>query len=227
MPLKIRCAGCGRLLRVAEEHAGKALRCPACNHIGTAPAAGGASAAASLSASGWHLRTPDGQVFGPVSHSDLERWLAEGRVAADCSLAEQAGGPWRPAAAVFPVLKQRVTAAPVGRPAFQPASPFGDRLPAAAGFAGSPAASYQVAHRGGLVLVLGLVGFISGCPIFSLMAWVMGSSDLREMRAGRMDPSGEGVTQAGQILGMILSVLWILAAVLILFFFLLAAVAGR
>ena len=40
----------------------------------------------------------------------------------------------------------------------------------------------------------------------------MGNSDLVEMRAGRMDPEGEGVTQAGRICGMIgtgLNVLWL------------------
>jgi hypothetical protein len=65
------------------------------------------------------------------------------------------------------------------------------------------------------------------CPIFSLMAWVMGSHDLAEMRAGRMDRSGEGLTQAGQVLGMILSVLCILGCALALAIFLLAAVAGN
>ena len=74
--------------------------------------------------------------------------------------------------------------------------------------------------------MLGLLGFMS-CPIFSLMAWVMGSHDLAEMRAGRMDRSGEGLTQAGQVLGMILSMICIAGCVLVLFIFLFAAVAGN
>jgi hypothetical protein len=81
-------------------------------------------------------------------------------------------------------------------------------------------------HRGGLILVLGLVGIIMGCPVFSLMAWVMGSGDLAEMRAGRMDPSGEGLTQAGKILGMIPSILFILGAVLVMLVIIIAAIAG-
>jgi hypothetical protein len=81
-------------------------------------------------------------------------------------------------------------------------------------------------HRGGLILVLGLLGFIMTCPIFSLLAWVMGSHDLAEMRAGRMDRSGEGLTQAGQVLGMILSMLCILGCVVILFLLLVAAAAA-
>jgi hypothetical protein len=31
----------------------------------------------------------------------------------------------------------------------------------------------------------------------------MGTTDLREMSEGRMDPSGRGLTEAGRILGMI------------------------
>jgi hypothetical protein len=58
------------------------------------------------------------------------------------------------------------------------------------------------------------------------MAWVMGSSDLREMRSGRMDPSGMGLTQAGQILGMIYAIFWILGFVLLLFFILLGVAAN-
>jgi hypothetical protein len=58
------------------------------------------------------------------------------------------------------------------------------------------------------------------------MAWVMGSSDLREMRSGRMDPSGMGLTQAGQILGMIYAIFWILGFVLLLFFILVGVAAN-
>jgi len=68
-------------------------------------------------------------------------------------------------------------------------------------------------HRGVLVLVFGIVGIVC-CLIFGIIAWVMGSSDLREMDAGRMDPSGRGLTQAGKICGII-SVIWAIAGTLI------------
>ena len=69
--------------------------------------------------------------------------------------------------------------------------------------------------------------FIVTCPIFSLMAWVMGSHDLAEMRAGRMDRSGEGLTQAGQILGMVIGGFCILGAAVGLFLFAVVAIAGK
>lgn len=57
-------------------------------------------------------------------------------------------------------------------------------------------------HRGGLILTFGLLGFFC-CIFFGIAAWIMGNEDLNAMRAGRMDPSGEGLTRAGMILGII------------------------
>jgi hypothetical protein len=76
-----------------------------------------------------------------------------------------------------------------------------------------------------LILALGILGWIT-CPVFAVMAWVMGSSDLREMRAGRMDTSGMGLTQAGHILGMIYALLCIAFVTIAIFAFILALVAG-
>jgi hypothetical protein len=68
-----------------------------------------------------------------------------------------------------------------------------------------PPDRYSVPHRGGLVVTLGIlsificiVGFILG-----IMAWVMGANDLTEIRAGRMDRSGESTTQAGMVCGIL------------------------
>ena len=46
----------------------------------------------------------------------------------------------------------------------------------------------------------------------------MGSNDLKEMAAGRMDPSGQGLTQAGKICGMVSVILQILVIVIWLVF---------
>jgi hypothetical protein len=64
-------------------------------------------------------------------------------------------------------------------------------------------------HRGTVVLVLGILGLVC-CFICGIIAWVMGNTDLRDMDAGRMDPSGRGLTQAGKICGIISVVLWII-----------------
>ena len=83
-----------------------------------------------------------------------------------------------------------------------------------------------VPHRGTLVLILGVLGWICGCPIFSVMAWSLGNSDLREMQYGRMNPDGEGMTRAGQLLGMTHTLLCLGLLLLGLFILILATVAG-
>lgn len=57
-------------------------------------------------------------------------------------------------------------------------------------------------HRGGLILALGIVGLVACAPV-AIPAWILGESDLKKIRAGIMDPEGEGLTQAGRILGII------------------------
>jgi hypothetical protein len=236
MALEIRCPGCERTLRVGDEHAGRQVRCPACQQISVAPSpptssASTRGASAASEQPGWHMRTPEGQLFGPTDWSELSRWATEGRLAADCQLADSASGPWRSAADWFPALKP-VSAAPASKPGppFHPWAGEHIASPTPAAGATGPVnpmgREYVAPHRGGLILVLGILGFAINCPVFCLMAWVMGSSDLREMQAGRMDRSGEGLTQVGQVLGMILSLLWILAGVVIVLFILFAAISG-
>ena len=71
--------------------------------------------------------------------------------------------------------------------------------------------------RGGLVLALGILGIVC-CFILGIIAWVMGSSDLKEMAAGRMDPSGQGLTQAGKICGMVSVILQIVGILIWMLF---------
>ena len=57
-------------------------------------------------------------------------------------------------------------------------------------------------HRGTLILILGILSLVC-CFICGIIAWVMGSNDLKQMAAGTMDPSGEGMTKAGKICGIV------------------------
>ena len=61
-------------------------------------------------------------------------------------------------------------------------------------------------HRGTLILVLGILGLVV-CGPLAIVAWVLGSGDLKEMDAGIMDPAGRGNTQAGKICGIIGTIL--------------------
>lgn len=200
MPIETTCPGCGRKLQVGDEHAGKQARCPLCNEIYSVSVTAGPQNEG-RDESQWRMRTPEGQTYGPVSKADLDAWVAEGRVSADCMLSTETNPNWVNADAIYPGLTEIRQQSPVAAP--RPTERFVD------------------GHRGGLILALGIISWVVGCPIFGICAWVMGSADLREMRAGRMDGSGTGLTQAGQIIGMLHALLTIVVIVVFVFLLLL------
>jgi predicted Zn finger-like uncharacterized protein len=64
-------------------------------------------------------------------------------------------------------------------------------------------------HRGDTIQLLGILSFFIAGPILGPIAWIMGNTDLREMDAGRMDPSGRSATSTGRMCGMISTILYI------------------
>jgi hypothetical protein len=77
-------------------------------------------------------------------------------------------------------------------------------------------------HRGSLVLVLGILSIV--LPFVGIVlgpiAWILGSQDLSEIHAGRMDPEGEGSTSAGRICGIIGTILHIVGVLSCFLYFL-------
>lgn len=63
--------------------------------------------------------------------------------------------------------------------------------------------------RGVVILILGILSIVA-CQIFGPIAWILGNSDMKEIRAGLRDPAGEQLTNVGRILGIIGTVLFIL-----------------
>jgi hypothetical protein len=68
-------------------------------------------------------------------------------------------------------------------------------------------------HRGVLILILGIAGIVC-CFIAGIVAWILGNKDLEEMAQGRMDPTGQGLTQAGKICGIVSVVLQIIGIII-------------
>jgi hypothetical protein len=180
----------------------------------------------------WYLKTPEGSVYGPAAWEKLQAWVEQGRVTDDCQLAASEPRDWQPAVNIFPQLKPQ-PAIPVENSATAevPTADVGGSEPRA------PIQHVIVAtavddlpflkrHRGGLILILGLLGLLMACPIFSLMAWVMGSEDLRAMQAGQMDLTGQRNTLVGQRMGMVLSLVWIVGCMLALFGMLVSSSRG-
>jgi hypothetical protein len=189
----------------------------------------------------WYVRTPDGQTYGPVPRGVLDDWSEQGRVTADSMVQTEGDAEWKPAREVLARFKR--APAPEPRPSFE----FADapQAPAADNPYGSPtstfpnlrtsqpgSAFYQRPHRGTLVLILGILSwvvFLICCPlgpILGIASWVMGASDLTQMRQGMMDNSGYGMTQAGMIIGIINVVLTGVLFVVYVFFIAVVGMAG-
>lgn len=67
-----------------------------------------------------------------------------------------------------------------------------------------PGGGNMQAHRGGLILTLGILSICCIAPMITgTIAWILGNIDLKAMREGRMDPAGESHTRTGKTLGMI------------------------
>jgi hypothetical protein len=191
------CPGCGRKLRVGDEFIGKQARCPVCSEIYSVSGVS-ESSGHTPDEKTWRLKTPEGQIYGPVLKEELDKWVTDGRVTAECQLSPDESN-WNRAEHVYPVLRAAKPATHI--PFESPAS----RRPSG-GYSPTTTAPthyrYAAAHRGGLILCLAVLSWVV-CPVFGLFAWIMGNTDLGEMRQGRMDPSGMGLTQAGQVIGMI------------------------
>jgi hypothetical protein len=67
-------------------------------------------------------------------------------------------------------------------------------------------------HRGIFVFTFGILSFIGGffAIVFGPIAWISGRRDLNEMSTGVMDNRDRGLTQAGHVLGMIMTIFWAL-----------------
>jgi DNA-directed RNA polymerase subunit RPC12/RpoP len=106
---------------------------------------------------------------------------------------------------------------PMGKPVSNPYAPMPGSVYPQGGIAGR---AYQTAHRGSMILTLGIISlFCNFALIPGILAWVMGRADLRQMDAGRMDPEGRGTTQAGMILGMIMTIFAMIGVVIVIIYF--------
>ncbi len=120
----------------------------------------------------WYLRIPEGLQFGPVTRSTLQQWVLEGRIDESCQLRSLSDSQWQTADEVFPALKL---------PPFDP-RPLRQKN-----------ATIQLEKPAGLfVLVLAILGWITLCPLLTVVAWMAATEDLREIARGRRE-SGQRI----------------------------------
>ena len=140
----------------------------------------------------FYLRVPEGKVFGPVTLAELEHWVEEGRLDAECEIRPAESNLWQKAARRYSVLNL-----PEG---------VGAGFPFSANSSQEGPETYYLTSRGGLVLLLALLGLVGFCPIFSLAAWTMAYTDLEHISAHRMNPRGRTMVLGAYYLGMLTTI---------------------
>ena len=202
MPIVTACQGCGQKLSVPDEFAGRVARCPQCKQVYTVPSPEPPQPEYAITSELWLMRSEDGKDYGPVAKTELDRWVAEGRVTAASQIRQQGSEQWQPARVLYP----RLNVAAGG-------NPFADRQAAGNPYTASTAPPtpnrFAQAHRGGIILTLGILSLLC-CQLLGPVAWIMGQTDLKQIDAGIMDREGRSLTQIGMILGIVSTVLLVL-----------------
>ncbi|GAB5406883.1 MAG: hypothetical protein Aurels2KO_51140 [Aureliella sp.] len=134
------------------------------------------------------MQAADGQTYGPVDRVTLDRWFAEGRVADNYMIRQGETGTYLPSS------NFRVA------PTASSTNPFASAAAVGAATHG-PTVSYPKPDQSGLILAMGIMSFLV-CGICGIIAWVMGNTALKDIQAGRADPTNKGLVQVGYYLGM-------------------------
>jgi predicted Zn finger-like uncharacterized protein len=180
------CPSCRRALRVPDDLLGQQVKCPACGTIFTANAAGAPSAeepappVRSREHEPQRRRGRSERVARPDEEDDYDRPRRYG----------EEGDPDRPR-----------------RRARRRRDEDEDKDDYEDDYEDRPRRRRYAEHRGSLILTLGVLSLFMLPLILGPIAWVMGTNDLHEMRAGRMDPEGESNTATGRTLGMVSTLL--------------------
>jgi hypothetical protein len=171
----------------------------------------------------WFLNQGDGKSFGPIPKVQLDGWVLQGLVGAGDFVLQQGDQQWRTARELYPLLgNASVAPADNAFPQLNTGGAFPQlKTGGSGGFSTSSSSKIKRPHRGPLILTLAIVGWMICGPV-CIAAWVMGADDLKQMKSGRMDRSGETMTTFGMMIGMIGTILMVVGIVIAVPIFLLA-----
>ncbi|QDU97889.1 hypothetical protein [Lignipirellula cremea] len=219
MAIEYRCGNCNKILRTPDDNGGKKGRCPHCQAIMDIPVRSTVLGESPLDPPAG--RPPFGQAplgsperpTGPTVPVSRPTPLHDPHLDSPAPRDPFMGSP----APRDPYTGSASGGSP-------PANPFGDLpTPQSSGSSNpysSPRGSSQpwggsprtggMPHRGGMILTLGILGIVAMgttcAPVglgLGIAAWTMGNTDLAAIQAGRMDITGENLTRAGKVLGVI------------------------
>ena len=148
------------------------------------------------------MRSIEGAEYGPVDRETLNRWFSEGRVGPGYMIRQSETGIWQTAELFKPIEK------PAGVSyTSNSANPYAATISHSS--LGTYGPMFPKPDQSGLVLAFGILSWFI-CPIFGIVAWIMGNSGLHDIRRGLVDPANKGLMQAGYYLGMVNVIIYIL-----------------
>ncbi len=175
-PVHIACPHCAQNLKVAGATAGKQVRCPQCHGIVRVPDPINEQPHGPTR---WMVRTDDGKLYGPVPRAELEQWVEEGRIHAQCHITPEGAQQWIWAAEMFPQLSvpppptaARATVAYAH--SYHTSGPVSDKSKLVAGLLGLllPVVGLYGVHRlytGHIALGILMLITCGGCGIWQLI----------------------------------------------------------
>lgn len=200
MPISVVCPACQKKLKAPDNAAGKRTKCPGCQGVLEIPASETAapkarapaapSAATRQTDATWEVHTAAGETYGPITKTELDKWVNEGRVDGQCQLLVKNGTQWQWASEVYPQLAAGA-AAPAfqGGPAIQttrpvpamqtsPPNPFSNdpatSNPYAVGSAGTaPRASVDAGIHPGAITISILSFVLAALNLFCGVGWAV------------------------------------------------------
>jgi len=201
MAIQSECAGCGTLLQVANEHAGKKARCPQCGFIYSVPSGHGAEGSvgsarateqpaedAPTSEDQWWVRTEEGDEYGPVGRRTLDDWFAENRISRSSHIRHGQTQDWQPADKLLRHFARRGAAAQRSASRLQTLSARG-RIQR----------QHWQPHRAHSVLAMAIFGWIF-CPAFAILALWQARAEFLAIAGGDVDPQGRSTLIAATVL---------------------------
>ncbi|MCU0708920.1 MAG: hypothetical protein MUF23_11565 [Pirellula sp.] len=235
MPIESVCTGCGRTLRVADQHAGSDAQCPICHTVYRVPFPNVVPTGEidlPVASTGqqpvlrWFARIPTGAEYGPVDKEVIVQWGLEGRLNAACFVRAENQTEWIPFLDWIPSRSSGAQPAP---------SPFAasPKPNNTVTFGAIPDTSdgrihYPKRSQGTVVLILGILSWflcftwIGTIPV-AIAALFVGRNDLANIGRGESAPKERSLT----LIGMWLAGIALALNCLVIGLIVLSAIAGR